>query len=107
MNDNNFVLVRIEELQNEFKNGKDIFCVLRHVSKSGMQRAISLFYVKHNDLVNFDYSVQKICNYKFNKLHGGITVNGCGMDMGYHIVANLEFKLFGNSSCQILKQRWI
>jgi hypothetical protein len=107
MDDKNFVLARIEELRNEFRTGKDIFCILRHVSKSGMQRAISLFCVQNNDLVNLDYSVQKICGYKFSKLHGGLTVRGCGMDMGYHIVANLEFKLFGNSSCQILKQRWI
>lgn len=107
MDDKNFVLARIDELQNEFRNGKDIFCVLRHVSKSGMQRAISLFYVKDNDLVNLDYSVQKICNYKFNKLHGGLTVRGCGMDMGYHIVSHLEYSLFKNTNCQILKPRWI
>jgi hypothetical protein len=77
-----------------------------------MQRAISLFYIHDtvgmcSNLINLDYSIQKICDYKFNKLHGGLTINGCGMDMGYHIVSNLEFKLFGNTSCQILKQRWI
>lgn len=105
--DAKFIQERTAELRETFKGGKDIFCVLRHVSKSGMQRAISFFYIENDSLVGLDYSIQKICGYKFNRKHGGLTVNGCGMDMGFSVVANLEYKLFGNSTCKILTNRWL
>jgi hypothetical protein len=104
--DKEFVADRIKELQEEFKNGMDIYCVLRHVSKSGMMRAISCFYIKNNVPICLDYSIQKICDYKFNRLHGGLTVTGCGMDMGFHLVNCLEYKLFGHPSNR-LHTRWI
>ena len=105
--DKKFIADRMEELRLEFGKHIDIYCVLRHVSKSGMQRAISFFYIKDNQLLNLDYSIQKICGYKFNRNHGGLTVNGCGMDMGFSVVANLEYRLFGNTSCKILTSRWV
>src|SRR5574343_351720 len=112
--DSRFIQERTSELREAFKDGKDSFCVLRHVSKSGMQRAISFFYIQEpkfdgtkSDLVSLDYSIQKICGYKFNRKHGGLTVNGCGMDMGFSVVANLEYKLFGNTVLNVLSQRWI
>ena len=31
--------------------------------------------------------------YKYNKNNGGIRIGGCGMDMGFHVLNNLQYRL--------------
>lgn len=77
-------------LRKRIKPGDTIYCVLRHVSTSGMSRTIQLFHItKHNGkpaLSPIGYQLAKIGQYRWDSDRNGITINGCGMDMGFALV---------------------
>lgn len=99
---------KIKELKKLLK-GKTIYMILRHVSQSGMQRVISfMFFQKYKHGLEpyyLDYDISNLLNYKQSKDYKGIKVNGCGMDMGFSVVANLSEKLYKNY--KVLKYRWL
>jgi hypothetical protein len=69
-----------------------VYSVLRHVSKSGMSRDISLFLVEDNRLRDITWIAGKALGDKVKEKNGRrvIRVNGCGMDMGFHLVYSLS-----------------
>jgi hypothetical protein len=75
-----------------------VYTVLRHVSQSGMSRDISLFIVEDNRLRNITYTVAIALGEKPKDKNGQrvIRVNGCGMDMGFHLVYSLSSVLYGH-----------
>ncbi len=82
------------DLRTRIKPGDRIYTVLRSVSRSGMFRRISLFYMgKEADGTPYLSSLDWACNkFGMGERWGkgeGIGVGGCGMDMGYHLVYNL------------------
>jgi hypothetical protein len=77
-------------LRDDLKPGDTINCILRHVSKSGMSRSISLFK-GDSDIT---YFAALAMGEKIDQKNGGIVVSGCGMDMGFHIVYTLSYLLF-------------
>jgi hypothetical protein len=87
---------RKEESRNELleilKPGDTVFCILRHVSRSGMQREISLFTEGMRDIT---YHASIVLQDRIGK-RDGIVVGGCGMDMGFALVYNLSRCLFPN-----------
>lgn len=66
-----------------------IYTVLRHVSNSGMQREISVRMIDAGRIISLDWLISNATGRKIGK-HGGLVVKGCGMDMGYHLVDNLN-----------------
>ena len=90
-----------KELKGILSKHKVIFTRLDHVSSSGMSRRISVYVCDHDEIINLDYWISHI-DEKFYKRHkdGGLTVGGCGMDMGYHLVNNIMITLYG------LKYNW-
>ena len=72
------------------KPGDTVYCVLRHVSRSGMQREISLFAEGMRCL---DHYAARLLDMRRGKRDGLVTT-GCGMDMGFHLVYNLSRVLF-------------
>lgn len=79
-------------LDRGIKPGSEIKCILRSVSRSGMNRKISLIFNGEN----ISWYVAKIfkenCAEKFG--HNALNCNGCGMDMGFNAVYNLGRYLF-------------
>jgi hypothetical protein len=69
-----------------------VYTVLRHVSQSGMSRDISLLIVEDGRLRNITYLAGKALGDKMKDRNGQwvIRVNGCGMDMGFHLVYSLS-----------------
>lgn len=82
-------------LRKWIKPGTTVYTVLRHVSSSGMSRRISLYVLIGNEPRYLDYHVGKVLDYKRHPRHDGLTVGGCGMDMGYHLVHSLGYALWG------------
>lgn len=75
-------------------NPKDtIYTILRHCSKSGMTRHISLMVVVDGDLRDISYRAAKVMRDRIAK-DGGIVITGCGMDMGFSLVYNLGRYLY-------------
>ena len=86
----------IERLREWLKPGDTVYTILRNVSRSGMQREISL-KAMHKDgsegMLHLDGNVALACGERIGK-HDGIVVGGCGMDMGFSLVYNLSSVLF-------------
>ena len=90
----------LDQLREILKPGDTVHCILRHVSASGMTRWISLIKldVKDGKPVARDISwlAAKAMDWKVNtQNHDGIKVEGCGMDMGFHLVYSLSYALYG------------
>lgn len=85
----------IEHLRDILKPGDTVHTILRHVSRSGMSRSISCVVTgRGNEPYEIDWLVRKALDMKFDRVHSGLKIGGCGMDMGYAIVYNLSRVLF-------------
>lgn len=88
-----------------------IYTVLRHVSSSGMTRDISLIYIKNGEPYHINYSAAKATGDRLvsRNGHDAIRVQGCGMDMGFHIVYGLSSVLFKGEerAGYKLSHRWL
>ena len=84
----------IRELRKLLKPGARVFTILRHVSRSGMQRRIDVYTIRKNAPVWITGYVGKALGYRHHR-QGGLVVDGCGMDMGYHLVNSLSYALHG------------
>jgi len=100
--------------------GDTVYTVLRHVSKSGMIRDISLYIIRDNEPLNITWHVAD--RLKMNVKNNGIRIKGCGMDMGFHLVYGLGSALWPDGTDRphgirngvpdseggyALKQRWL
>jgi len=74
-----------------------VYTIIRNVSRSGMSRDISLKYVKGGFLYDLTYFAALALDWRL--VEGGqrsIRVQGCGMDMGFHLVSTLSRVLYGD-----------
>lgn len=103
-------------LKDYFNDTRTVYTILRSVSSSGMTRHISLVVAGVNDegkpdLYDITYLAAQALGDKLQERNGHrtIKVNGCGMDMGFHLVYNLSSVLFkGEERAEYkLSQRWL
>jgi len=92
--------------------GSRVYTILRHVSSSGMSRDISLLVAdREGRISDITYYAADALGDRLIERNGSraIRVNGCGMDMGFHLVYNLSSVLFHGQdrAGYILKQEWI
>lgn len=98
----------IARMQEWVKPGDTVYTILRHVSRSGMQREIGVVLLLPGDRreeadarhggrtpvdVHPNYPVSVILGARTGK-HDGVVVGGCGMDMGFHLVYTLSRYLY-------------
>ena len=115
-----------QRLLDEYLNDtRTVYTVLRSVSASGMTRHISLLVAGIDNtgkpaLFDITYHASKVLGDKLSERdgHRTIKVNGCGMDMGFHLVYSLSRVLFNApvdgyddksnpDHGYVLSQRWI
>jgi hypothetical protein len=75
-------------LRKILKPGKTVYTTLRHCSRSGALRHISLHAVHKADLISLDEDAALVTGRKLAN-GGGIVVGGGGMDMGFALVYSL------------------
>jgi hypothetical protein len=94
-----------QELSNILKDipTDTIYTVIRHVSASGMQREISVKMIDAGRIIHLDYLVSTALGTKIGK-HGGLVIKGCGMDMGFHLVDQINHWF---SPSKKFRQEWI
>ncbi len=80
----------IERLRAAMPPGTTVYTILRHVSRSGMMRHIS---VKTALQGQHDWDVAAVTGSTLAP-HEGIKVGGAGMDMGFHLVYSLSYDLY-------------
>ena len=88
-----------------------VYTVLRSVSASGMTRHISFKVAENSNIYDITYLVARVLGERLNDRNGynTIKVNGCGMDMGFHMVYNLSSVLYHGQerAGYVLSQRWL
>ena len=77
-------------LENILDVGQEIYCIIRHVSQSGMSRHISFFCIVDNEPRFLDGLISDYLDYRMNKNFSGLVVGGCGMDMAFSVVNHLQ-----------------
>lgn len=78
--------------------GTKVYCTLRHVSRSGMQREISLHIIKRGQPVSCSWDAARVLGWSLNNARSSywaVKVSGAGMDMGFHLVNQLSYVLHG------------
>lgn len=84
-----------DKLREWIKPGDTVYTILRHVSRSGMSRDISVKISDGNGgFLHPDYLVAKATGSRLAKSEG-IKIGGCGMDMGFALVYDLSHALYG------------
>lgn len=86
------------KLRTFLKPGDKITTVLRHTSRSGDQRAITLACVHEGEIWNIDFWVARALGLKIDRTHGGVSIGGGGMDMEAGIVHLLGTKMWPNGT---------
>lgn len=79
----------VATLHKLLKPGSTVYTILRHVSSSGMSRAIDFMVMHKNEPVNISHLVTAVSSYNSDPRHEGVKVSGAGMDMGFHVVYSL------------------
>ena len=79
----------IEQLRAILNPGDTVYCILRHRSASGMSRVIEFIAIKDNAPRRLSGYISTALSMPYNRKHDGVTVSGCGMDMGFYVVYNL------------------
>jgi len=78
---------------------QDIFCIIRHVSQSGMTRHISFFNIVSGQPFFLDGLIRDYLGYRYNKTYTGLVVEGCGMDMAFSVVNHLQVQMSHDKNC--------
>ena len=87
----------IERLREMFPAGSTVSTCLKYVSRSGMLRVIAV-HVGNADggVSDVSHLVARALGDTYDPRRGGVRVGGAGMDMGYHIVYGLSYRLHGS-----------
>lgn len=85
-----------DSLKKLLKPNTIVYTVLREVSKSGMTRHIDMYVIKKNKPVYISGYAAMVMGY--SRPDNGIKVQGCGMDMGFHLVYTLGARLWPNGT---------
>ncbi len=84
----------LDRLRKMLPPGSRVHTTMRHVSRSGMSRDIDCYLLHDGQAQWLSRLIAKACDFSFNEKREAIRVQGCGMDMGYHIVNNLAMALY-------------
>ena len=84
----------IARLRETLKPGDTVYTTVKHVSRSGMQRSINVFFIEKDTPRWLSYWVAKALGWGFDDKREAVKVGGCGMDMGFHLVYELSGLLF-------------
>ena len=83
----------LESLHKILKPGDTVSTILRHVSRSGMQREISLYATQGDQNICLDWYASNVLGNRRGK-HDGLVIGGAGMDMGFALVYELSYQMF-------------
>lgn len=81
-------------LKKWIKPGVTVWTLLRHRAPSGMSRVLDVYVMVDNEPLRLTWSVAKVLDWTYDRKHEGVKVNGCGLDVGYHLVYSLSRVLF-------------
>ena len=87
------VLDALHQLKKIMQKTKDrrVYASVLHVSSSGMSRVIKIIAItKNGDVYNLNNIIHNITGYKHDQNYYGLRVYGCGMDMIFNTLYNVN-----------------
>ena len=84
----------IDRLRKILKPGDTVWTTVKHVSRSGMMRAINAQIIEDNQPRSIAYNVALAIGNPFLDSYGAVRMDGCGMDMGFSLVESLGYNLY-------------
>lgn len=89
--------------------GGQVLCVIKSISKSGMTRKMKFFTIdSKGELHRITHLISKTTSFKLDK-NDCLIVKGCGMDMGFHVLSNFNYKMAeydtGKTIVELLKTK--
>lgn len=94
----------MEDLRAWMPRGSTVYLVLRHRSRGGMTREIGVVVVHEGKAVHVSFAVADAFGYRIGK-RDGVIVHGCGMDMGFALIARVAVALHDEQ--RALKHEWL
>lgn len=92
--------IQIDEAQNRLreliKPEDRIYTIVRHVSRSGMLRVISVLIIDNGEIRDISWLTAKALDTPYDRKREGLRVSGAGMDMAWHQSYLLGLALFDN-----------
>lgn len=97
----------VEALRKFLPEGSTVWTIVNSRSKSGISRTIRVISLNEPDGPRYlAYHVSRALGWTLTrKGEDAVRVNGCGMDMGPHLVDTLSRVLYGRGDA--LKHRWL
>lgn len=92
-------------LRKHLPRGATVYTILASVSRSGMYRHIRPIIVINGEPVDITWRVSEALGWR--RHDDGVGCDGCGMDIGFHLVYSLGYALHGVEAGQSLNQRWL
>lgn len=75
----------LEALKECIQVGSRIYYTVTSVAASGMSRHMKFFMVRDGEIKSLTHAIAAALALKWNG-DGSLTISGCGMDMGFHVV---------------------
>ena len=83
-------LYQLKKIMKKTKN-KRVYATVLHVSNTGMSRVIKFIAItKRGNVYNITDLISKITGYHWDRSYYGVRVYGCGMDMVFNTLYNVN-----------------
>lgn len=83
-----------ERLSGLLSPGDTVYTTVKHVSRSGMSRVISVTVIRDNEPQDITAAVAALTGQTMDRDRWGVKVSGCGMDMTFWLVYELSRALW-------------
>tara|TARA_R100000734_G_C3295603_1_gene86828 strand:- start:377 stop:685 length:309 start_codon:yes stop_codon:yes gene_type:complete len=99
--------VKMQEiLEDMYPKGSTAYTLVTKVAPSGMSRHILVAGSRKTGKVqNMSWYISKFLDWKYKDNTRSVFVEGCGMDMGFHLVYTLSSKLYGDGYA--IEHQWL
>jgi hypothetical protein len=82
-----------QKVLEQLPRNTEIYSIVRTVSASGLSRTIDFYVIVDNKPIWITPAIRDILDYKQDAKSNALKVNGTGMDMCFHVVNSLGYKL--------------
>ncbi len=83
-----------ERLRKRIEPGDTLYVIMRHISRSGMSRAIDVYEMHDNTPHRISFPAAEAAGLTYSRKHEAVNMGGAGMDMGFALVYDLSWSLF-------------
>jgi hypothetical protein len=86
-------------LRTLFPPGSEVTTTIKHVTRSGMGRVIAVigYNAEKGRVLNVSHDVARVLGWRYDNDRRGVFVDGCGMDMAFHLTYTLSRALYAAS----------